>query len=352
MIFFACATLAPMVMILAGTVWGGAWPYATLAYMTALSFVVDRLIASAPDSPGEGAEFPGAPRLLALLGVLHFIVLGAAVWAVAGQAGLSWPARISLGISAGLVFGQIGHPAAHELIHKRPRALRLLGRLVYSSLLVGHHASAHLLVHHVHVASDSDPNSARRGEGFYRFALRAGLGGLRAGWRAEAEMLRRAARPLWRHPYGLYVAVGIGCLGIAAALGGIGGVIAYVAMCLYAQMQILMSDYVQHYGLRRERRPNGTLEPVGPGHSWNAPHRFSSALTLNAPRHSHHHVAPGTEFPALCLTRQDMPMLPYPLPAMAALSLTPTLWRRVMDRRLDRWEQRLDQTGDIPRPAA
>ncbi|MFD0859358.1 alkane 1-monooxygenase [Roseovarius aquimarinus] len=340
MIWFAGATLLPMAMVLAGAVWGGPWPYAALTYMTVLSFVMDRLIAAAPDAPEEGAEFPAAPRLLALLGLLHFAVLVAAVWAVAGQSGLSWPARLCLGIAAGLIFGQIAHPAAHELIHKRPRALRLLGRLVYSSLLIGHHASAHLLVHHAHVGSDRDPSSARRGEGFYRFALRAGFGGARAGWHAETAMLRRAGRPLWRHPYLLYVAVGLGCGCIAAALGGIGGVLGYVAMCLYAQMQIQMSDYVQHYGLRRRRLEGGALEPVGPGHSWNAPQRFSSALTLNAPRHSHHHVSPGTDFPALRLERGHMPMLPYPLPAMAALSLVPPLWRRVMDRRLDRWEAR------------
>jgi len=156
-------------------------------------------------------------------------------------------------------------------------------------------------------------------------------------------MLARAGRPLWRHPYGLYFGVGVLCLTLTAALGGIGGVIAYIAMCLYAQMQIMMSDYVQHYGLRRRRSAAGRLEPVGPSHSWNAPHRFSSALTLNAPRHSHHHVSPGTDFPELRLTEGDMPTLPYPLPMMAALSLTPPLWRKVMDRRVDRWEGRRAQ---------
>ncbi len=338
MILFYFATLTPMALLLAGATLGGAWPFAALAYMTALSFVMDRLIAAAPDSPKEGAEFPSAPYLLLLIGLLHFVVLALAVWAVSGQGGLGWSGRVALGISAGLVFGQISHPAAHELIHKRPRAMRLLGRLVYSSLLVGHHASAHLLVHHVHVATGGDPNSAPRGQGFYRFAMGAGLRGFAAGWRAEARMLGRAGRPVWRHPYILYIGVGLSCLALAALLGGVAGVLCYIAICLYAQMQILMSDYVQHYGLRRQRLPNGGLEPVGPGHSWNAPHRFSSALTVNAPRHSDHHVAPGRDYPALHLNRNDMPMLPYPLPMMAAISLFPPVWRRVMDRRLDRWE--------------
>ena len=348
MILFSCATLAPLVMILLGAAQGGLWPAAALIYMTALTFALDRLIAAAPGEAGDAEEFPSAPILLAVLGALHFAVLAAAVWATSGHAGLAMWQRLCLGVAAGLVFGQIAHPVAHELIHKRPRVLRMMGRAIYTSLLIGHHASAHLLVHHVHVASADDPSSARRGEGFYRFALRAGRGSFIAGLRAETAMLRRADRPMWRHPYLLYVFGGVACVVGAFALGGAAGVLVYVAMCLYAQMQILMSDYVQHYGLRREVLPSGKLEPVGPRHSWNAPHRFSSALTLNAPRHSDHHVAPWRAYPALRLNPAEMPCLPYPLPLMAALSLAPPIWRRVMDRRVDKWA--VPRAAPVPDP--
>lgn len=337
MILFTSATLAPMAMLLLGAGLGGIWPLAALLYMTVLVFALDRMIAAAPGAAMDGAEFPSAPVLLAALGLAHFAVLIAAVWAVSGQGDLGPWQRATLGLAAALVFGQIAHPVAHELIHKRAKALRLLGRAVYTSLLIGHHASAHLLVHHVHVASAGDPSSARLGEGFYRFALRAGYGAFVAGFRAETAMLRRAGRAWWRHPYLAYVVGGLLCTALAAWIGGMAGVAVYIGMCLYAQKQIMMSDYVQHYGLRRAALPDGRLEPVGPRHAWNAPHRFSSALTLNAPRHSDHHVAPQRSYPELRLSRDDMPCLPYPLPMMAALSLAPPLWRRVMDRRVDRW---------------
>ena len=109
-------------------------------------------------------------------------------------------------------------------------------------------------------------------------------------------------------------------------------------MALYAQLQILMSDYVQHYGLRRGELADGRLEPVGPQHSWNAPQVFSSALTLNAPRHSDHHVTPSRIFPALQLDPQAMPYLPRSLPVMAALALVPPVWFRVMNPRCDAWQ--------------
>jgi alkane 1-monooxygenase len=336
MILFSCATLAPVVMILLGAAFGGIWPAAVLLYITVLAVVLDRLIAAAPGK-AEETEFPAAPVLLAVLGAAHFAVFAAAVWAVSGQAGLVVWQRVCLGVAAALVFGQIAHPVAHELIHKRTRALRLMGAAIYASLLAGHHASAHLLVHHVHVASAGDPSSACRGEGYYRFVWRAGRGAFMAGLRAETVMLRRAGRPRWRHPYLLYVVGAVACIALAFVLGGVAGILGYIAMCLYAQMQILMSDYVQHYGLRRAVLPDGRLEPVGPRHSWNAAHRFSSALTLNAPRHSDHHISPARLYPDLRLNPDDMPCLPYSLPIMAALSLAPPIWRRIMDRRVDKW---------------
>jgi alkane 1-monooxygenase len=284
------------------------------------------------------AEFPLADPLLVLLGLLHFALLGLAVMVLGSRSELSLSERIVTGIACGLVFGQIAHPVAHELIHRRPRPMRLLGRLIYTSLLTGHHASAHLRVHHVHVGSDADPNSAPLGMGFYRFALRAGPASFRAGLAAENRLRAQATGSRLSHPYVLYVCGGLATALAAWGIAGAGGLLAYVALCLYAQMQILLSDYVQHYGLRRKLRPDGRPEPVGPHHSWNAPHRFSSALTLNAPRHSDHHVTPSRPYPALQLDPARMPVLPRSLPVMATLALYPPAWRRVMDRRCARWQ--------------
>ena len=112
----------------------------------------------------------------------------------------------------------------------------------------------------------------------------------------------------------------------------------HVGVAAYAQLQLLLSDYVQHYGLRRGLRADGRREPVGPQHSWNAPSWYSGAMMLNAPRHSDHHLRPGRAFPDLSLDPVKMPMLPRSLPVMATIALVPPLWRRVMDRRAARWQ--------------
>lgn len=348
MLLFAGVTVTAFVLVgLAGLV-GGAWPWLAALYLTGFVFLMDRLMPDTITNTEPDAEFPAATPLLVTLGLAHFALLALATWAVGGPSGLAPAERVLTALASGLVFGQISHPVAHELIHKPSRLLRHLGRWMYTTLLVGHHASAHLLVHHVHVASAADPNSAPRGEGFYRFALRVGRQSFLAGLRAENHRRKRASKP-GLHPYITYVGGALATMAAALLLAGPTGLTALLAMAIYAQLQILMSDYVQHYGLRRRMLPNGKPEPVGPRHSWNAPQPFSSALTVNAPRHSDHHVTPARPYPALQLDPGTMPCLPRSLPVMAAIAMVPPLWFRMMNPRCDRW-QRVDATSPETRP--
>lgn len=100
-----------------------------------------------------------------------------------------------------------------------------------------------------------------------------------------------------------------------------------------------MSDYVQHYGLSRTTDAEGRTEPCGPQHSWNAPQWYSSALMLNAPRHSDHHVRPRVAYPGLRLDGTVMPTLPHSLPVMALIALWPRRWRQVMDPLAAQWQR-------------
>lgn len=334
---FAVATLTPFALCLIAALWGGIWTAMALGYVTLWIFVLDRHVtARCPDTDPQ-AGFRAATVLLVVLALAHFGLLALCLGAVAGATGLDPAERATVALTGALIMGQIAHPVAHELIHRPSRALRRLGLGIYTSLLFGHHASAHLLVHHKAVGTEADPASARRGEGFYRYALRAWACGFRDGLRAETRRNRRAGRPVRRHPYALYLGGATMMLTGTALTLGTAGLAALVFIAGHAQMQVLLADYVQHYGLRRARLPDGRLEPVGPQHSWNAPHWYSAAMMLNAPRHSDHHIRPSRPYPALQLTSRTMPCLPHALPVMAALALVPPLWRRVMDSRCAHW---------------
>ncbi len=328
---FAVAALSPLALIGIGAAVGGVWLWAAFLYMAVLTVLLDQLI---PLTAGQtdDAEFPAANALLTACGLGALILLPLATWAIAGPSALTMAERVFLFFATGFWLGQVGHPAAHELIHRPNRGLFRLGAAFYAAILFGQHASAHRLVHHRHVASRDDPNTARAGESFYRFAPRAWIGSFRGGARAETAL--RAGRGL--HPYAVQLGTSAAALTLATLIAGLPGLLTWIGLALHAQSQILLSDYVQHYGLTRALRPDGKLEPVGPAHSWNTAHWFSSAMMLNAPRHSDHHVHPTRPFPALHLA-EDAPRLPWPLPLACALALAPHTWRRAIAPHLARW---------------
>jgi alkane 1-monooxygenase len=337
LVIFALMTLAPLALLALATQLGGLWIVAALLWMTGMTASLDELVRrTLPVSGGE--EFPAADGLSVAIALGQLVILALTVQAL-GADGLGTAEKAGLFAAAGLYVGQVGNANAHELIHRRGRWLRALGIWAYASVLFAHHASAHVLVHHVRVATRADPSTARRGESLYRFIGRSWKGGFREGWRIERDRLARTGRPAWRHPYLGYGGAMALVLAAAALLGGAKGLALFIGLAGFAQMQLLMSDYVQHYGLMRTTGADGRAEPVGNQHSWNAPHPVSGALMLNAPRHSDHHAHPARAFPGLRLPpAAEAPRLPRSLPVMACVALWPALWRRVMDPRLQEWE--------------
>lgn len=346
---FALASLLPVPLLLAGIAQGGLWAVAALAYMALLTAVMDQIGGLFLGDAPEGAEFPGADRLLATIGITALVMLPLMVWVIAGDGGLSLPARVALFLGAGLWLGQVAVPAAHELIHRGDRRLFRLGVAVYTALLFGHHASAHRLVHHRHAASARDPNSARAGEGFYRFVLRAWTGSFRQGLIAENELRQRGGpRPQGLHPYAAYSGGAVLALVLGWMIAGLPGLLVWWGLGFHATMQLLLSDYVQHYGLTRATLPDGRLQPVTDRHSWNAAQWFTGAAMLNAPRHSDHHAHPSRPYPALRLPGvDDAPRLPWSLPVACVIALYPRFWKRAIRPHLARWQETQDNALPI-----
>jgi alkane 1-monooxygenase len=302
------------------------------------SRLAGQLAGRARPSAQPAQPLSGPDRLSVLLAGAHFLLLIAAIYGLSGRAGYGPVGWFIAFFAFGIWFGQVSNSNAHELIHRRDRRLRALGATLYVTMLFGHHASAHRLVHHRFVATLDDPNTAQMGESFYRFVLRAWPGSFIAGYEMEfAIRQRRAARrrvpPV--HPYLWYLGGSALTALIVVLFFGFTGFLAWLLLAGYVQLQLLLSDYVQHYGLRRRALSLGKVEPLGARHSWDAPKPFSSALMLNAPHHADHHLHPDRGWADLNADRQSLaPILPYSLPVMGAIALWPAKWRQVMDKRV------------------
>ena len=333
---FAVATLVPVPLLMLGGVFGGVFLPLALLWVGLLCFIADEVARQLGLHMGEVSDSGWADRLSVVIATAHFLLIPFALHALSGQAGLSVWGWLAAFFGFGLWFGQVSNANAHELIHRRDARLHGLGVAVYVTLLFGHHASAHRHIHHRFVATPDDPNTAEAGEGFYAFALRAWAGSFRSGLDIEREISRRRGR---LNPYVIYLG-GAAAMLLAVALAfGPAGLLAWVMLSAHAQMQLLLSDYVQHYGLSRGRGAGGRYAPVGPEHSWDAPLPLSRLLMLNAPRHADHHAHPHRTYPDL-RHPEGVPMLPHSLPAMATLALIPPLWRQVMDPRVAKVQAR------------
>lgn len=336
---FALATLVPAALMLAAFFgWAtGAW--AAFVVLGIGAAVMDMAPRPAPAPDDLDADTLAMADLLSEgLAALHVVLLFGGIAVLAHGDGLGWMAKGALILALGMWFGQVSNSNAHEMIHRPDRRGVWLGRLVYITLLFGHHASAHPLVHHRHVATPDDPNSAPAGMSLWRFLPRAWWGSFRKGARAEAHRQIQRGRHPWglHHPYWIYVGGSLASLALSAMIAGLAGVVLHLVLAGHATAQLLTSDYVQHYGLRRAVRPDGRYAPVDNRHSWNAPRAFTDLLMLNAPLHSDHHAHPSTRYPELAMA-DGMPVLPYSLPVMGALALFPRRFARVMEKPLAQW---------------
>ncbi|MDG4649299.1 alkane 1-monooxygenase [Roseibacterium sp. SDUM158017] len=328
---YAIVTLVPLAFLFLGATVLGEFAIAALVWLTLVAALLDGLLA--PPARGAGVQARWSGRLSVALGVGHLALLPVVLIALA-EPGLDVWHKVALFFATASFIGQVSHPNAHELIHRRARGMRLLGGAVYTSVGFGHHVSAHRLVHHRHVGTYDDPNTPLPGEGFWAYLPRAWSESFKAGLSAEEDRLEtrgRGPRNL-RNPYFIWVGGEAVALVLAAVIAGPVGLLAYLGLIVLAGAQILLSDYVQHYGLQRLELPSGRIEPVGAHHSWNAPRGFSSYLMMNAPAHSEHHLHPDRTYDALDPVT-DAPTLPLSLPIMAMLATIPPVWRRMMDRR-------------------
>ncbi len=336
MIWFAIASLTPYVLATVASAGVGWMPYLCFYYMALGVAGLDVLIPNKPDS--FKASTTGS-TLSVILAVVHLCLFPIGVYAIAGETGLQPLEQFTLLVCIGMIFGQVSNSFAHELIHKNSRPLRFLGKLVYSSLLFGHQTTAHPALHHRYVATDQDPNSAARGQTLYGFIPKAWIGSYIGGLRVENTRLALSGRSpwSWKNPYWDYGFWGVVSVAVSFLVAGWMGVLIHIAVASFGTMQLLTSDYVQHYGLRRAELGEGRYEHVGPQHSWNAPKSMSRLMMLNAPLHSEHHMRPTKPYVSLNEASAPMgPVLPYSLPVMVTIALMPRLWRKVMNRELNR----------------
>jgi alkane 1-monooxygenase len=226
---------------------------------------------------------------------------------------------------------------AHDRLRRERPLLRADPRQVLERPLVqdSRGRGQHHLRHHVRVATPEDPASARIGERFWEFWPRTVLGSLRSAWRLETRRFRIRSRSPWtwhNHILNAWAMTAVLAACLVAAFGP--RTIPFLILQGVVGFSLLEAvNYLEHYGLARQRTTAGRYEKVTARHSWNSDRVVTNIFLFQLQRHSDHHANPLRRYQAL-RSFEESPQLPAGYATMVVAALATPVRRRVMDPRV------------------
>ena len=237
---------------------------------------------------------------------------------------------MSLGVTNGIAIAN-----AHELGHKREALEKWLAKVALAPTFYGHFVIEHNRGHHVRVSTPEDPASSRLGENFYEFLPRTVLGSLTSAWTLEATRFGRMNKSPFTLKNDLFNAWIMSVVLFGALFAAFGFSIApyLLIQAVFGFSMLEVVNYIEHYGLKRQKKEDGRYERCQPSHSWNSNLVASNVFLYHLQRHSDHHAHPLRRYQAL-RHFDEAPELPAGYAGMIVLAYLPPLWRRTMDKRV------------------
>ncbi|RZK84620.1 MAG: alkane 1-monooxygenase [Rhodococcus sp. (in: high G+C Gram-positive bacteria)] len=258
--------------------------------------------------------------------------------------GLGLASKIGVAFSVA-VMGGIGINTAHEMGHKKTELERWLAKITLAQTFYGHFYIEHNRGHHVRVATPEDPASSRFGESFWTFLPRSVWGSLTSSWELEKTRMQRLGKSTWSIHNDVLNAWLMSVVLFGALIAIFGPVVIpfLIIQAVYGFSLLETVNYLEHYGLMRQKTASGRYERCAPAHSWNSDHIVTNIFLYHLQRHSDHHANPTRRYQTL-RSMDGAPNLPSGYASMITLAYFPPLWRKVMDHRvLDHYD------GDITR---
>jgi len=251
-----------------------------------------------------------------------------------GSAPLDVVDKIGLATGMGMVAG-IAINTAHELGHKKEEHERWFARIALAQAFYGHFFIEHNRGHHVRVATPEDPASSRLGENVWQFMPRTVNGSFRSAWELEKTRFERLKKSPWTLRNDVLNAWAFSVViwgGLMLAFGW--QILPYLVIQAVIGIWLLESvNYLEHYGMKRQKLESGRYERVTPAHSWNSNNMGTNLLLYHLQRHSDHHANPTRRYQAL-RDFHESPVLPTGYAGMIVLTWVPAIWRSVMDKRV------------------
>ena len=261
--------------------------------------------------------------------------------------------KIGLTFSVGAING-IGINTAHELGHKPNKLNKLMAMAALAPTGYTHVVVEHNFGHHKRVATPEDPASSKMGESFWKFLPRTVVGGVKSAVKIEKARLARKGKGFWSLDNELLQgwAMSAGFFGATTLVCGPRAVPFLAGQAIYGASLLESVNYIEHYGLLRQKKENGKYERTKPEHSWNSNNIVTNLFLYQLQRHSDHHAHPSRSFQAL-RHFENAPQLPSGYASMLLPAYFPKWWSETMDKRvIDHYEGDLSKINwDLDRKA-
>lgn len=337
-IAFCFLPLFLFVLLGVGVYLGGWWIALPSVFLVVVIPLLDLVTGWQDDQVFEKSDFtPFQLWLLHWNTRLYALFYMGSVIALAVNIHRFQPYEIGLLISACGLLGGIGFGSAHELLHAKENIDQIIQRFTTSFLFYPHYKLIHIRSHHLNAGTEHDENTAWLNESIYAYIYRTIPGSMVRSWNLEVRRANASGKPksawqLMKENQMVTYAIGQVALLLGLFLvAGPGGLLFYIAHILGAHLVLESVNYIQHYGLMRDK--NGTeYEKTGPEHSWDTYHYFSSYVTFRVGHHSYHHIAVKPYY--LLVAEPEAPKLPVGYFWAIAVIFLPPWWRRIANSRL------------------
>jgi alkane 1-monooxygenase len=245
----------------------------------------------------------------------------------------------------GMMCGIIGINVGHELGHRSNPAEQLLAKIVLLSSLYMHFFIEHNRGHHKRVGTPDDPASARFNESLYAFWFRSVIFSYRSAWELENHRLKKSGQPILslKNQMLQFHLIQAGLLLVIWSTLGMRSLLFFLMASLIGILLLEAVNYIEHYGLARHQRHDGSYGRTLHCHSWNSDHILGRVLLFELSRHSDHHYKASKKYPLLEHI-DESPQMPAGYPGMIILALIPPLFFKVINPLL---KQEMKRMPDI-----
>lgn len=268
-----------------------------------------------------------------------FFILGYGLFVLA-TANLLTYENVGITLSLGILLATNAINVAHELGHRESLFERSLSKLLLLPCLYMHFYLEHNFGHHKNVATPLDPATAKFNQPVYHFWLTSVSQQYINAWKIQLGLLKKHNKGFLSAKNDMLFYLLFQALYLFTIVVLLGWNALFFAVCIGIMSFLFLEtiNYLEHYGLQRQKLPSGRYERVQTHHSWNSNHFIGRIVLYELTRHSDHHFKSSKKYQDLT-HKPDSPQLPFGYPTSILLALVPPLWFYIMNSRVPKVQE-------------